>query len=194
MTIEEIRHLNGYQFVRLTMTDGTVFEGEAIHDPADYCFHEFGQDEEAVEIDHWLFYLSDIRSLEPSEERDDNLWMSRPLHRMHLDPDAFERMEDEQKTVELRLYDEKRRRIQAGDVIRFESTDDDTDVLFARVTGMRFFASFDELYAALPLTAASSSGIDEKSGRTPASRASTVVSAGYGKQPSSIRNVMIASA
>ena len=58
MTIEEIRHLNGYQFVRLTMTDGTVFEGEAIHDPADYCFHEFGQDEEAVEIDHWLFYLT----------------------------------------------------------------------------------------------------------------------------------------
>ena len=153
MTIEEIRHLNGYQFVRLTMTDGTVFEGEAIHDPADYCFHEFGQDEEAVEIDHWLFYLSDIASLEPSEESDGNLWMSRPLHRMHLDPQAFAAMEDERKTIELRLYDKKRRRIQAGDVIRFESTDDDTDVLFARVTGMRFFASFDELYAALPLTA-----------------------------------------
>lgn len=153
MTIEEIRHLNGYQFVRLTMTDGTVFEGEAIHDPADYCFHEFGQDEEAVEIDHWLFYLSDIASLEPSEESDGNLWMSRPLHRMHLDPQAFAAMEDERKTIELRLYDKKRRRIQAGDVIRFESTDDYTDVLFARVTGMRFFASFDELYAALPLTA-----------------------------------------
>ena len=153
MTIEEIRHLNGYQFVRLTMTDGTVFEGEAIHDPADYCFHEFGQDEEAVEIDHWLFYLSDIASLEPSEESDGNLWMSRPLHRMHLDPQAFAAMEDERKTIELRLYDKKRRRIQAGDVIRFESTDDETDVLFAWVTGMRFFASFDELYAALPLTA-----------------------------------------
>ena len=145
MTIEEIRHLNGYQFVRLTMTDGTVFEGEAIHDPADYCFHEFGRDEEAVEIDHWLFYLSDIASLEPSEESDGNLWMSRPLHRMHLDPQAFAAMEDERKTIELRLYDKKRRRIQAGDVIRFESTDDETDVLFARVTGMRFFASFDEL-------------------------------------------------
>lgn len=149
---KDAQKLDG-KFVRLTMTDGTVFEGEAMHDCADYCFHEFGRDEEAVEIDHWLFYLSDIRSLEPSEERDDNLWMSRPLHRMHLDPDAFERMEDEQKTVELRLYDEKRRRIQAGDVIRFESTDDDTDVLFARVTGMRFFASFDKLYRALPLDA-----------------------------------------
>ncbi len=162
MTIEEIRHLNGYQFVRLTMTDGTVFEGEAIHDPADYCFHEFGRDEEAVEIDHWLFYLSDIASLEPSAESDGNLWMSRPLHRMHLDPQAFAAMEDERKTIELRLWDEKRRRIQAGDVIRFESTDDDTDVLYARVTGLRFFASFDELYTALPLTACGYSEAEAK--------------------------------
>ncbi len=149
---KDAQRLDG-RFVRLTMTDGSVFEGEAVHDGADYCFHEFGRDEEAVEIDHWLFYLSDIQALEPSEEGDDNLWMSRPLHRMHLDPEAFAAMEDERKTIELRLYDEKRRRIQAGDVIRFESTDDDTDVLFAQVTGLRFFASFDELYAALPLTA-----------------------------------------
>lgn len=153
MTIEEIRHLNGYQFVRLTMTDGTVFEGEAIHDPADYCFHEFGRDEEAVEIDHWLFYLSDIRSVELSKEKDVNLWMSRPLHRMHLDPEAYAAVEDGKKTIELRLYDEKRRRIQAGDILRFENTADELDVLYARVEGMRFFASFDELYAALPLIA-----------------------------------------
>ena len=149
---KDAQRLDG-RFVRLTMTDGSVFEGEAVHDGADYCFHEFGRDEEAVEIDHWLFYLSDIQALEPSEEGDENLWMSRPLHRMHLDPEAFAAMEDERKTIELRLYDEKRRRIQAGDVIRFESTDDDTDVLFAQVTGLRFFASFDELYAALPLSA-----------------------------------------
>lgn len=149
---KDAQRLDG-RFVRLTMTDGSVFEGVAMHDCADYCFHEFGRDEEAVEIDHWLFYLSDIQALEPSREGDDNLWMSRPLHRMHLDPEAFAAMEDGRKTVELRLYDEKRRRIQAGDVIRFESTDDDTDVLFAQVTGLRFFASFEELYRALPLTA-----------------------------------------
>ena len=153
MTIEEICHLNGYQFVRLMMTDGTLFEGEAVHDCADYCFHEFGRDEEAVEIDHWLFYLSDIASLELSEKSAENLWMSRPLHRMRLDPAPFSAMEDGRKTIELRLYDEKRRRIQVGDVIRFESTEDDTDVLYAQVTGMRFFASFDELYKSLPLTA-----------------------------------------
>ena len=76
-----------------------------------------------------------------------------PIHLMRLNPVPFGLIREGRKSVELRLYDEKRRRIQAGDVIRFESTDDDTDVLFARVTGMRFFASFDELYAALPLTA-----------------------------------------
>ena len=153
MTKEEIRRLNGYQWVRLTCIDGTIFEGEAAHDPADYCFHEFGRDEEGVEIDHWLFYLSDIRSVELSKEKDVNLWMSRPLHRMHLDPEAYAAIEDGKKTIELRLYDEKRRRIQAGDILRFESTADELDVLYARVEGMRFFASFDELYAALPLTA-----------------------------------------
>ena len=153
METEEIRRLNGEQFVRLTMRDGTIFEGEAAHDPADYCFHEFGRDEEAMEIDHWLFYLSDIQSVEPTEQGEVGVWMSRPLHRMRLNPDAFAAMDAGRKTVELRLYDEKRRRIQAGDVIRFESTDDESDVLYAQVTGMRFFASFDELYAALPLAA-----------------------------------------
>ncbi len=162
MTIEEIRRLNGYQWVRLTCVDKTVFEGEAAHDPADYCFHEFGRDEEAVEIDHWLFYLSDVVSVEPSEKKDVNLWMSRPLHRMHLDPEAFARMDAGEKTIELRLYDEKRRRIQAGDMIRFESTADETDVLYAQVAGMRFFASFDELYAALPLTACGYSETEAK--------------------------------
>ncbi len=151
MTLKEIRKLNGYQYVRLTFADGNVFEGEAVHDPADYCFHEFGRDEEAVEIDHWLFYLSDIVSIEPAEAQDVGVWMNCPLHRMRLEPKAYARMEDGKKTIELRLYDEKRRRIQAGDVIRFESTEDETDVLFAQVTGMRFFATFDELYAALPL-------------------------------------------
>ena len=151
MTIEEIRRLNGYQWVRLTCIDGTIFEGEAAHDPADYCFHEFGRDEEGVEIDHWLFYLTDIRSVELSKEKDVNLWMSRPLHYMHLEPEAFAAMEAGEKTIELRLCDEKRRRIQAGDVIRFEDTEDERELLFVQVEGMRFFASFDELYAALPL-------------------------------------------
>ena len=152
MNHRELQRVDG-QWVRLTHIDGLVFEGLCELENAEYCFHEYGREEDALKIDHWLFYAGDILSLEPFEERDVGVWMSRPLHRMRLDPDAFTAMDAGKKTIELRLYDEKRRRIQAGDIIRFESTEDEPDVLFAQVTGLRFFASFDELYAALPLAA-----------------------------------------
>ena len=148
---KDAQKLDG-RYIRLTDADGLVFEGRCELLPAEYCLHEFGEEAEALDIDGWLFYLDGIRAAEPAEEGTAGVWRSQPLHRMHLDPEAFVRMEAGEKTVELRLYDEKRRHIQAGDVIRFESTDDDTDVLYAQVAGMRFFASFDELYRALPLT------------------------------------------
>ena len=141
------------KWVRLTDVDGNVFEGECTYDSEEYCLHEYGREEEALRIDYWLFYFSDIRSVELAEKTDTGVWLSLPEHRMKLEPEAFARMESGQKTIELRLYDEKRRRIKAGDIIRFESTEDDLDILRVKVEGMRFFASFDELYAALPLTA-----------------------------------------
>ena len=152
MKERNIKKLDG-RYVRLTHSDGLVFEGLCRLDDAEYCLHEYGREEDALNIDNWLFYSSDIQEAEITEPMDVGLWMSRPLHRMRLEADAFEKIDAGEKTIELRLYDEKRRRIQAGDVIRFESTADDTDVLYARVDGLRFFASFDELYAALPLTA-----------------------------------------
>ena len=150
MNQRELRKLDG-QWVRLTHCDGLIFEGRCQLDNADYCFHEYGRAEDALNIDNWLFYFSDIQSAEAVEPGPVGLWMSRPLHRMRLDADAFAAMDAGKKTIELRLYDEKRRRVRAGEMIRFESTADDTDVLYARVEGLRCFASFDELYAALPL-------------------------------------------
>ena len=151
MKRRDLKQLDG-RWVRLTYCDDLVFEGLCELDNADYCLHEYGREEDALNIDNWLFYFSDIQSAEAVEPGPVGVWMSRPLHRMRLDPDAFAAMDAGRKTVELRLWDEKRRRIQAGDIIRFESVADDTDVLYARVEGLRFFASFDELYAALPLT------------------------------------------
>lgn len=152
MKQRELAKLDG-QWVRLTHCDGLVFEGRCEVEDAEYCFHEYGRAEDALNIDNWLFYFGDIQSAEAVEPKEVGLWMSRSLHRMRLEADAFRKIDAGEKTFELRLYDENRRRVQAGDVIRFESTADDTDVLYARVEGLRFFASFDELYAALPLTA-----------------------------------------
>ena len=152
MDHRKLHELDG-QWVRIIDGEGLAFEGRCELDDAEYCLHKYGRAEDALNIDNWLFYGSDIQKAEAVEPGDVGLWMGKPLHRMRLDAAPFARMDAGEKTIELRLYDEKRRRIQAGDVIRFESTTDDTDVLYALVEGLRFFASFDELYAALPLTA-----------------------------------------
>ena len=152
MTFLDLKKLDG-RWIRLTHCDGLIFEGRCEVEDAEYCFHEYGRAEDALNIDGWLFYASDIQRAEAAEPGPVGLWMGRPLHRMRLEPEAFAKIDAGEKTIELRLYDEKRRRVRAGDIIRFESTADDTDVLYARVEGLRFFPGFDELYAALPLQA-----------------------------------------
>lgn len=72
-------------------------------------------------------------------------------HEMSLRPGPFGMIADGRKRYELRLNDEKRRAIRAGDTITFTCTADERTV-HVRVTALHPFASFTELYAALPLT------------------------------------------
>ena len=46
------------------------------------------------------------------------------LHKMKLKESPFERIKNETKTVEFRLYDEKRRKIKIGDKIEFSKLPD----------------------------------------------------------------------
>ena len=71
-------------------------------------------------------------------------------HEMKLNSEPFEMIKSGEKTIELRLYDEKRQKIQAGDVIVF--TNNTTgETLTKTVAKMHRFNSFEELYDALPL-------------------------------------------
>lgn len=70
-------------------------------------------------------------------------------HIMKLHPGPFAKIKDGSKTIELRLYDEKRKRISIGDTIRFVNT---ADAVVVRVRDLFIFDSFDELYKHLPLT------------------------------------------
>ena len=54
-------------------------------------------------------------------------------------------MKSGQKWVEMRLYDEKRMQIKAGDCIEFTHADT-AEKLLCLVKGMHVFVSFDELY------------------------------------------------
>lgn len=72
------------------------------------------------------------------------------LHQMKLKLSPFEKIKNGSKTIELRLYDEKRQRVSIGDFIEFTCLDDPKQKIQTRVTALHRFNSFAELYAALP--------------------------------------------
>lgn len=76
--------------------------------------------------------------------------MNETIHEMKLFPEPFEMIASGKKTIELRLNDEKRRRVKTGDSIVFTNTETG-ERLETRVTALHRFSSFAELYRALPL-------------------------------------------
>ena len=69
---------------------------------------------------------------------------------MNLAPSPFEMIKNGEKTIELRLYDEKRREVGVGDTIEFTSAESG-EKISARVKAIYVFDSFEELYSRLPL-------------------------------------------
>ena len=69
---------------------------------------------------------------------------------MKLFKSPFEKIRSGQKTIELRLNDEKRQRIQVGNYIEFTQTETKEKIV-AEVIGLYRFESFAELYQELPL-------------------------------------------
>ncbi|MBQ7740106.1 MAG: ASCH domain-containing protein [Eubacterium sp.] len=67
---------------------------------------------------------------------------------MKLNDAPFEMIKNGTKSIELRLYDEKRRKINIGDTICFKRK---AGTIKAIVKALHIFRNFDELYAALPL-------------------------------------------
>lgn len=72
-------------------------------------------------------------------------------HAMKLAPQPFDLIACRQKTIELRLYDEKRQRIKQGDRIVFTNTNDESKAITAKVERLYVFRNFEELYKELPL-------------------------------------------
>ena len=72
------------KLVRITCTDGAVYEGIVSHNSEDYDEHEFGRAEEGLEMPGMLFYAGDIASVESLEDREDGPWgkFSEPFGRL----------------------------------------------------------------------------------------------------------------
>lgn len=72
------------------------------------------------------------------------------IHNMKLHASPFEMIKTGKKTIELRLYDEKRQQIHEGDIIVFTNTSTG-EKLVAEVKKLHLFDSFEALYQSLPL-------------------------------------------
>ena len=72
-------------------------------------------------------------------------------HTMKLQTKPFESIANGSKTIELRLYDEKRQQVKVGDEIEFTELTEGKQKVLTRVVALHCFPSFAELYNALPL-------------------------------------------
>ena len=71
-------------------------------------------------------------------------------HLMNLEPSAFFKITNGNKTIELRLNDGKRQKINIGDTIEFRCGEINS-VIFAEVIRLHKFSDFEQLYKVLPL-------------------------------------------
>ena len=83
-------------------------------------------------------------------------------HCMNLELSAFLKIANGRKTIELRLNDKKRQKINIGDRIEFRCSEINS-VIFAEVIKLHKFLDFEQLYKALPLEKCGYSKNDLKS-------------------------------
>ena len=72
------------------------------------------------------------------------------IHQMKLQLEPFERVKNGEKTLELRIYDEKRRKIGIGDEIEFSNRANPEEKVKVEVTGLLLYRKFADLIQDLP--------------------------------------------
>ena len=65
---------------------------------------------------------------------------------MHLNEEPFEKIKNGTKTIEMRIYDEKRRKMHKGDIIEIENRSTG-EVMTVEILNMYVLSSFREIYA-----------------------------------------------
>ena len=68
---------------------------------------------------------------------------------MNLQDDPFNSIACGQKSVELRLYDDKRKKILVGDNIEFTKASDDTQKILCKVVDLKVFQNFQQLFCSV---------------------------------------------
>jgi ASC-1-like (ASCH) protein len=67
------------------------------------------------------------------------------IHSMKLQKEHFDHIAEGSKIIEMRLYDEKRRKIRLGDTIEFTCDQEENQTVRTKVQGLYVYPGFDEL-------------------------------------------------
>ncbi|OGC81930.1 MAG: hypothetical protein A2V81_03570 [Candidatus Abawacabacteria bacterium RBG_16_42_10] len=67
-------------------------------------------------------------------------------HEMWLNANAFSMVKSGSKTIELRLYDEKRRKLKTGDKITFSNRTDKNEKIDTLIIDLLVFPSLEEMF------------------------------------------------
>ena len=69
------------------------------------------------------------------------------VHYLRLNKEPFDLIKSGAKTIEMRLYDEKRQQIKVGDNIVFSLRENEEVKISTKVVSLSIFKSFEELYS-----------------------------------------------
>ena len=67
------------------------------------------------------------------------------VHIMKLQASSFDKIKEGKKTIEVRLYDEKRREIKVGDIIEFKKEPEQVETVKAEVIALLNYETFEDL-------------------------------------------------
>ena len=128
-------------FRPLYLADNALNAGVEINDYAPVTFDELIENNARFSA-HALSILDRIAALEKGEVVE-----GKKLVKMKLAPEPFSFVRRGVKTIEVRLYDDKRRILNVGDVIKFTKCDDENAYTYVEVTGLKAYRDFKELYS-----------------------------------------------
>lgn len=69
------------------------------------------------------------------------------IHTMKLSDIPFAMIADGQKTIESRLFDDKRQKVQLGDELVFSHLDDSSRTVHTKVVGLLHYANFNDMFS-----------------------------------------------
>ncbi|WP_284139587.1 MULTISPECIES: ASCH domain-containing protein [unclassified Virgibacillus] len=75
------------------------------------------------------------------------------LYQMGLYDEPYNKIATGLKTIEVRLYDEKRRKLRVNDRIEFTKLSDESEKLQVEIVELHMFPTFREMYEQIPAAA-----------------------------------------